>query len=99
MGDKLDSSKPKDKMGKDNNVIFNRFRLLSKLGTGSFGSCFKTFDTVSNRLVAIKIESAKGSQHSQLKTEYKIYKAMESTLISRNLRWPKMHYFGTDDTG
>ena len=49
--------------------------------------------------MAIKVETSKSSSHSQLKTEYKIYKAMEGSLVSKNVRWPKLHSFGRDDVG
>jgi len=80
-------------------VFFDRFRILKKLGEGSFGKIFKGIDTISNRLVAIKVETSKSSSHSQLKTESKIYKEMEGTLITKNTRWPKLHSFGKDDDG
>ena len=79
-----------------NNVLFDRFRLITKLGEGSFGKIFKGIDTINNRLVAIKIETQKSGSHSQLKTEAKIYKIMEGTLISKYVRWPKLHCFGSD---
>src|SRR5690348_2018235 len=78
-----------------NNVLFfERFRLLSKLGEGSFGQIFKGIDTVTNRLVAIKVETNKSFSQNQLKIESKIYKEMEGTLIYKNVRWPRLHFFG-----
>jgi serine/threonine protein kinase len=76
---------------------FDRFRLISKLGEGSFGKIYKGIDTVSNRLVAIKVEQKGGS--SQLKTESKIYKELEGTPVSKGVRWPKMYDFGRDTLG
>jgi len=43
-------------------ILFDRFRLLSKLGEGSFGKIYKGIDTISNKLVAIKVETVKGHQ-------------------------------------
>jgi serine/threonine protein kinase len=80
-------------------VFFDRFRLLSKLGEGSFGKIYKGIDTVSNRLVAIKVETSKASSHNQLKTEARIYKEMEGTLINKSVRWPKLYSFGRDEIG
>jgi serine/threonine protein kinase len=75
---------------------FDRFRLLTKLGEGSFGEIFKAIDTVTNKLVAIKVETKKSSSQNQLKREARIYKQLEGTLINKNIRWPKLHFFGTD---
>ena len=80
----------------DNSLFFERFRLLSKLGEGSFGQIFKGIDTITNRLVAIKVETNKSSSQNQLKMEAKIYKEMEGTLIYKNVRWPRLHFFGCD---
>jgi len=80
-------------------LLFDRFRLITKLGEGSFGEIFKGIDTVSNKLVAVKIERDKSGSHSQLKTEAKIYKEMDGTLINKSIRWPKMHCFGTNKNG
>lgn len=84
-------------MTSQNPFYFDRFRLISKLGEGSFGKIFKGIDTVSNRLVAIKVEQ-KGNS-SQLKTESRIYKEMEGTPVSKSIRWPKMYDFGRDSLG
>lgn len=86
-------------MSQKNDFLFDRFRLITKLGEGSFGKIFKGIDTISNVLVAVKLETQKGGSHSQLKTEAKIYKEMEGTLINKTVRWPKLHCFGTDKKG
>lgn len=83
----------------DSTYLFNRFRVINKLGEGSFGKIFKGIDALNNRLVAIKLETKKGSTRGQLKTEAKIYKEMEGTLISKTIRWPKLHCFGSDTDG
>lgn len=84
-----------------NEFLFDRFRLITKLGEGSFGQIFKGFDTSTNKLVAVKLETKKGGsgRHSQLRTEAKIYKEMEGTLVNKNVRWPKLHCFGSDKDG
>jgi serine/threonine protein kinase len=75
-------------------TFLDRFRLLSKLGEGSFGEIFKAIDIITNRLVAIKVETNKSTSQNQLKKEAQIYKEMEGTLITKNVRWPKLHFFG-----
>jgi len=85
--------------GPENSVLFDRFRLITKLGEGSFGIIFKGIDTVNNQLVAVKLETNKSSSNNQLKTEAKIYKEMEGTAINKTVRWPKMHCFGSDKSG
>ncbi len=84
-------------MKSTDNMFFDRFRLLSKLGQGSFGRIFKGIDTVENKLVAIKVETRKGD--GQLKLEARIYKEMEGTVINKNIRWPRLHNFGCDPNG
>jgi serine/threonine protein kinase len=80
-------------------LLFNRFRIITKLGQGSFGQIFKGIDTSNNRLVALKLETSKGSSHGQLKTESKIYQAMDGVPINENVRWPKLHSFKADNHG
>ena len=58
-----------------------------------FGEIFKAIDIITNRLVAIKVETSKSSSQTQLKREAQIYKDMEGTLITKNVRWPKLHLF------
>ena len=77
-------------------MFFDRFRLLSKLGEGSFGKIYKGIDTHTSKLVAIKVETVKGSSNTQLKIEAKIYKDLEGTPINKSIRWPKLYNFGKD---
>lgn len=86
-------------MTQKNDILFDRFRLITKLGEGSFGKIFKGFDQIRNIFVAVKLETQKTGSHSQLKTEAKIYKEMEGTHINKAVRWPKLHCFGTDKNG
>ena len=76
--------------GVPSSYLFNRFRVINKLGEGSFGKIYKGIDAVNNRLVAIKLETKKGSTHGQLKTEAKIYKEMEGTPISKTIKAAKV---------
>lgn len=76
---------------------FDRFRVITHLGKGSFGVTYKGLDTISNRLVAIKVEPP---HLKQLKLEAKIYKQLGGTKISKYARWPQMSSFGKDgDSG
>jgi serine/threonine protein kinase len=82
-----------------NDILFDRFRLISSLGKGSYGQVFKAIDSLNNNLVAVKLETEKGSSCNQLKTEAKIYKKMQGTPISKNCPWPRLHCFGNNDKG
>ena len=82
-------------------LLFNRFELRDKVGEGSFGKIYRGFDTTTDRLVAIKIESSKQSSHGQLKNEARVYRDLDGASIGkRGIRWPKIRGFGKDpDTG
>jgi serine/threonine protein kinase len=54
-----------------------RFRLHSKIASGSFGDCYLGSDITTRQELAIKLEPCK-SQHPQLEYEYKIYRQLEN---------------------
>ena len=74
-------------------ISFNkRFKILRKLGSGSFGEVHRGIDLTNNKTVAIKIET-KMLRHSRLKCEYDLYKKLEST--GEDMKGiPKIIYFG-----
>ncbi len=43
-------------------VLSNRFRLITQIGKGSFGSIFRAFDLTFQEEVAIKIQREKGQK-------------------------------------
>ena len=74
-------------------ISFNkRFKILRHLGSGSFGDVHCGKDLVTNKSVAIKIES-KTMRQSRLKCEYDLYKKLEAT-GDELYGIPKIIYFG-----
>lgn len=80
-------------------MFWDRFQVLTKLGEGSFGKIFKGIDSISKRSVAIKVETRKCNGQNQLKLESKVYKALEGTVVNKDVRWPKCYGYGKDDKG
>lgn len=57
-------------------TIAGNYRLLKKLGSGSFGEVYKAMDMKTSAVVAVKLEPV-NSRHPQLEYEAKVYKIME----------------------
>jgi len=70
-------------------IVEGKYKVLSKIGEGSFGKIFRGLNVNSNDEVAIKIE--KSSESSQLKTEAKIYK-----LLSESVGVPRLRSWGCE---
>ena len=70
-------------------VVEGKYRILSKIGEGSFGKIFQGVNSHTDETVAIKIE--KSSESSLLKNEAKIYKLLED-----NPGIPKLRSFGKE---
>lgn len=81
--------------------LLKRFRLVEKLGRGSFGDIYKGIDKQTNEAVAMKIESKieKKGLEGQLKQENIIYKELRNVKINPNLYWPQVKLFGTNGKG
>lgn len=77
---------------------FDRYRLISELGKGSFGIIYKGYDTLSEKFVAIKVESHKMAENSQLKIEVKIYKDLANAKINKHVTWPKLYHHGIESS-
>lgn len=70
-------------------VIAGRFQIKSKIGSGSFGTIFKGYDTKLKKDVAIKLE--KQCEYPQLCNESRIYNR-----LSGGVNIPKHLYFGIE---
>ena len=75
--------------------FFERFKLISRLGEGSFGKIYKGIDNTTNKLVAIKVETKKETSHNQLKTEMIIYKDLQGSFVNNsiNIKWPQIYKY------
>ena len=67
-----------------------RWRLLRKIGSGSFGEIYQAVDVVNGEEVAVKLESCK-AKHPQLLYESRLYKLLEGGIGIPRIRW-----FGTE---
>uniref|UniRef100_A0A915D942 non-specific serine/threonine protein kinase n=1 Tax=Ditylenchus dipsaci TaxID=166011 RepID=A0A915D942_9BILA len=71
-------------------VIGEKYRLIKKIGNGSFGDIYMAISLQNNEKCAVKIESAK-ARHPQLLYESRIYKLMEG-----GTGVPNVFYFGNE---
>jgi serine/threonine protein kinase len=70
-------------------TIAGNYRLLKKLGSGSFGEVYKAVDMKTNALVAVKLEPT-NSRHPQLEYEAKVYKILDG-----GVGIPKVYWYGS----
>ncbi len=66
--------------------VGGKYRLLNKIGSGSFGDIYKAVDVHTNEEVAIKLEPL-SARHPQLLYETKIYKVLQGGVGIPNIRW------------
>lgn len=76
---------------KGDNITFisDRYNLISKIGSGSFGEVYLTHDMIEDKNYAVKIEEKK--KGSRLKDEYKIYTELKNAGIKHGI--PKIATF------
>lgn len=86
---KLDKLAKKKFMEK---VICSKYKILKKIGEGSFGKIYAGEDIETHECVAIKIES-KSIQNPQLEMESKLY-----AYLSGCCNMPKIRYYGANQT-
>jgi len=72
-------------------LIGNKYKLIGKIGEGSFGSIYKGENIRTKELVAIKIESI-NHEYKLLKNESIIYQYLINTIGVPNVKW-----FGKDE--
>ena len=73
-------------------IIANKYKIIDRLGSGSFSQLYKGENIRTKELVAIKVEPLK-NETKMLKHESKIYQYLGNTIHIPQLKW-----FGTDDT-
>ncbi|CAL8102878.1 unnamed protein product [Orchesella dallaii] len=86
------SSKQEAPVLEKDTVLAQKFRLVRKLGSGSFGEVFSGVQISDGEEVAIKLESVYSPQ-SQLLFESRVYKQMQGGIGIPRLRW-----YGQDQT-
>ena len=69
-----------------NNIIDDKFKIIKKIGEGSFGNVYKAENIKNKELVAIKVEKI-DKTNSRLKFEYDIYKEISGEGI------PSIHHY------
>ncbi|XP_072014227.1 casein kinase I-like [Amphiura filiformis] len=68
-----------------------KYRLVRKVGSGSFGDIYLGINTTNGEEVAVKLESTK-ARHPQLQYESKVYKILQGGVGIPRIRW-----FGTEN--
>ncbi|EDV22909.1 casein kinase I alpha [Trichoplax adhaerens] len=67
-------------------VVGGKYKLLQKIGSGSFGEIYKAVNITNGEEVAVKLESIR-ARHPQLLYEAKLYKVFQSGVGIPRLRW------------
>ncbi|ORX54843.1 kinase-like protein [Piromyces finnis] len=77
---------------KSTNIVGAHYKLIRKIGEGSFGVIFEGVDLLNNQPIAVKFES-RMAESPQLKDEYHSYK-----ILAGNVGIPNSYYFGTENS-
>ena len=72
-------------------IVNSRYKLVKKIGAGSFGSVYKAVDIDKNKYVAVKVES-KNSEKKRLAHEINIYNNFISSKFI-----PKIIWYGSEN--
>jgi serine/threonine protein kinase len=72
-------------------VIGGKYKIVKKIGSGSFGEIHLAVDPITQEEFAVKLESAK-SKLPQLLYEVKLYK-----VLTGGTGIPNVHWFGITD--
>lgn len=67
-------------------VVGGKYRLVRKIGSGSFGDIYLSINITNGEEVAVKLESQK-CRHPQLLYESKLYKILQGGLGIPHIRW------------
>lgn len=90
--------------GKQEFIVAGKWRLLRKIGSGSFGDIYLGCHCTTQDEVAVKLEPVQ-ARHPQLHYESKVYKILQSRSstvsggqpdISANCGVPRIYWFGLD---
>ena len=61
-------------------LVGGKFRVVKKIGSGSFGDIYLGINITNGEEVAVKLESSK-ARHPQLLYESKLYKILQARLL------------------
>ncbi|KRX65402.1 Casein kinase I isoform alpha, partial [Trichinella sp. T9] len=67
-------------------IVGNKYRLIRKIGSGSFGDIFLAIHKCNGEEVAVKIESCK-TRHPQLLYESKVYRFLQGGIGIPHIKW------------
>jgi len=67
-------------------IVGGRYRLVRKIGSGSFGDIYLGINITNGEEVAVKLESCK-ARHPQLLYESKLYKILQGGVGIPHIRW------------
>lgn len=67
-------------------IVGGKYRLIRKIGSGSFGDIYLGINITNGEEVAVKLESIK-ARHPQLLYESKLYKILQGGVGIPHIRW------------
>lgn len=67
-------------------IVGAKYRLVRKIGSGSFGDIYLGINITNGEEVAVKLESTK-ARHPQLQYESKLYKLLQGGVGIPHIRW------------
>jgi serine/threonine protein kinase len=76
----------------ENTLIATKFKIISKLGQGSFGDVYLGHNIETSEVLAIKVEHI--DKKHILKHEYQVYQAIKAASSNHKPRIPKVYWFG-----
>lgn len=87
-----DVKKQDSKLGKQGEIIDERFRLDKECGSGAYGEVWQAYDTIEERIVAVKLLNPKENETNRDKREYKVG-SIDNRYIAQallcNVEYPK----------
>lgn len=67
-------------------IVGGKYKLVRKIGSGSFGDIYLAINITNGEEVAVKLESQK-ARHPQLLYESKLYKILQGGVGIPHIRW------------
>ncbi|KAK6056722.1 hypothetical protein COOONC_05769 [Cooperia oncophora] len=67
-------------------IVATKYKLIRKIGSGSFGDIYVSINVTNGEEVAIKLESNR-ARHPQLLYESKVYRILQGGVGIPHIRW------------